>query len=36
MMIEAFVISTDSARPATAFAETGTYTAATCATVSFP
>jgi uncharacterized repeat protein (TIGR01451 family) len=32
---EAFVISTDSAPPATAFAENGTYTAATCATVSF-
>lgn len=30
-----FVISTDSAPPATAYVETGTYTAATCATVPF-
>jgi hypothetical protein len=32
---EAFITSTDSAPPATAFAENGTYTAATCGTVSF-
>ena len=32
---ETYMISTDSAPPATAFAETGSYTAATCATVSF-
>ena len=32
---EAFITSTDSASPATAFAENGTYTAATCGGVSF-
>jgi uncharacterized repeat protein (TIGR01451 family) len=32
---EAFIVTTDSAPPATAFAENGTYTAATCNTVSF-
>ncbi len=33
---EVFVISTDNAPPATAFAEAGTYVAATCSVVSFP
>jgi len=32
---QTFIASTDSAPPATAFAEVGTYTAATCSTVSF-
>ena len=32
---EAYIVTTDSAPPATAFAENGTYTAATCSTVSF-
>jgi hypothetical protein len=32
---ETYIVSTDSAPPATAFAETGTYTAAACASVSF-
>ena len=32
---QSFIASTDSAPPATAFAEAGTYTAATCGTVSF-
>ena len=33
--VGAFAASTDAAPPATAFAETGTYTAAVCSTVSF-